>query len=93
LGLERKYQVTIAANSNQAAPLFRAEYTKPGVYTVNIPIQPPEHVALYVAMINDHGQKFEDTFVLRADTTFHGSVKYLSLSLLVGLTGILMLLV
>jgi len=93
LGLERKYQVTISANSNQAAPLFRADYTKPGVYTVNIPIQPPEHVALYVAMINDHGQKFEDTFVLRADTTFHGSVKYLSLSLLIGLTGLLMLLV
>lgn len=40
--------------------LVQSEYTKPGRYTLNIPINPPESFTLVVGMSNDHGQYFED---------------------------------
>ena len=93
LGLERRYDVTIAANSNQASPLFRQTFHKPGVYTASFPITPPEHLALVVTMVNDHGLKYQDSFVLQVTTTFHSAIKYLSLSVIAGLAGLLLILV
>lgn len=91
-GKERRYSVTIAPNANQAQPLFSHTYTKPGIYTVSIAIQPPEHLALVIAMVNEHGQLFEDSLVIQVTTTFHQSIKFLSLSVIVGLAGLLTLL-
>ena len=92
LGLEMRYDVTIAPNSNQVAPLFKATYSKPGTYTVQIPIQPPEHLALVVAMVTEHGLKYEDSIVVQVTTSFHSSIKYLPLSIVAGLATMLLLL-
>jgi len=89
LGLERRYTVTIAPYGSPTNPMFSQSFSEPGVHTVSFGVQPPEHAALVLAMVNDHGQRFEDSFVLQATTSFHQSLKYLSLSVVAGLVGLL----
>lgn len=88
---EVRYRVTIGAGAQQLNPLFSEDFDKPGQYTVLLAIQPPEHLALVISMVNEHGQRFEDHLVIAATTTFHHAIKYLAVSLLVGLFSLLVL--
>ena len=88
---EVRYHVTIGAGAQQLNPLFSEAFDKPGRYTVLLAIQPPEHLALVISMVNEHGQRFEDHLVIAATTTFHHTIKYLAVSLLVGLFSLLAL--
>ena len=90
---EKKYRVFIGPGANHIDPMFEQEFSEPGLYTVLIAIQPPEHLALIISMVNEHGQRFEDHFVISATTTFHHAIKYLSVSLIVGLFTLLTLVV
>lgn len=78
--LEHAYSVTFTSGTNKLAPLAKAEFSKPGRYTVQVPISPPVSMTLVVSMLTEHGLYFEDALPVAVGTRFYVWIKYLVLT-------------
>jgi hypothetical protein len=57
--------------------MISMEYSKPGRYSVLIPVEPPESFTLVIGMTNDHGQYFEDALPVSVGTRFYVWIKFM----------------
>jgi hypothetical protein len=78
-GSLRRYSVAISRGTNRQEVLLRQEFSRPGRYTVQLPLSPPEKTLLVVGMTTDHAQYFEETLMLEVSTKFYIWIKYLVL--------------
>ncbi len=76
---ERKYVVVFTRGTNKLEPIGKYEYSSPGRYSVELPVNPPESFPLVIGMTNDHGQYYEDHAYISVSTKFHLWIKYLIL--------------
>ena len=74
-----KYSVVFTRGTNRMDPILKKEFTRPGRYTVDLPVQPPESMHLVIGMLNEHGQYFEDSVNVSVSTRFYIWMKYLIL--------------
>ena len=81
----RKYIISFAKGTNKDCSgircpvLLEREYSKPGRYTVFLPMEPPDAMTLVISMINEHGQYYEETVAISVGTRFYIWFKYLIL--------------
>lgn len=74
-----KYTIAISRGTNRQEVLVRQEYSRPGRYTIQLPLSPPEKTLLVVGMTTDHAEYFEETLVVEVSTKFYIWMKYLIL--------------
>jgi hypothetical protein len=74
-----RYTVAISRGTNRQEFLLRQEYSRPGRYTIQLPLSPPEKTLLVVGMTTDHAEYFEETLVVEVSTKFYIWLKYLVL--------------
>lgn len=72
-----KYTVQVTKGTNRLEPILKKEFSMPGVYSVKIPVNPPETSVLVVSMIDEHGLYFEDTVFVSLSTKFYVWLKYM----------------
>ncbi len=67
----------VGRGTNKAEAFLTTEYTRPGRYTVHLPVAPPEEFLLVVGLTNEHGLYFEDSLPVAVGTRFYVWMKYL----------------
>ena len=68
----QNYMVTVSKGTNIASAILQTNFSKPGRYTLKIPVSPPESMNLVIGMKNEHGQYYEEVIYVSSsiDTTF-----------------------
>ena len=74
---ERRYDVVLTSGTNRLNPLATKSFTKPGRYSIDIPVSPPLAMTLVISMTTEHGLYYEDTMPLAISTKFWIWIKYL----------------
>jgi hypothetical protein len=73
----RSYRVVVTRGTNKRSPLASATYDRPGRYSLQVPMSPPESVSLVLGMTNEHGQYYEDVVAVSVNTRFYVWFKYM----------------
>lgn len=73
------YSIVFTKGTNKMEPVFKQEFSRPGRYSVRIPVAPPGEDSLVLGMTTDHGLYFEDHVDVAISTRFYVWVKYLVL--------------
>ena len=72
-----KYEVIVTKGTNRMYPIAKSTFTKPGRYTINIPVSPPEVSTYVIGMTTEHGIYYEDVVTVSINTRFYIWLKYL----------------
>lgn len=72
-----KYSIKVTKGTNRLDPIFKQEFTRPGSYHIDIPVNPPETTLYVVSMTDEHGLYYEDTVYVSLSTKFYVWLKYM----------------
>lgn len=73
------YEVVVTRGTNRMYPIAKRTFTKPGRYTMSIPVSPPEVSTYVIGMTTEHGIYYEDVITVAINTRFYIWFKYLIL--------------
>lgn len=82
LGLESGsdvYKVVLTKGTNKMNPIHSEGFSRPGRYTITVPVTPPGEDSLVLGMYTDHGMYFEDHVDVALSTRFYVWIKYLAI--------------